>query len=122
MTVTAQKDKAGRLAVKIPAQHPAFFGHFPDNPLLPGVVVLDKLIQQLQAHYSATAGSAYGCYSRFCLESVKFLHSVGPDDEISFHWEEQGAKLRFHIYCQTIRVAQGTLTPHTPQPSEQAAT
>lgn len=122
MTVTAQKDKAERLAVKIPAQHPAFAGHFPDDPLLPGVVVLDKLIQWVQTHYAAPLRFSQGRFCRFRLESVKFLHSVRPNDEISFQWEEQGTKLRFHIYCQTILIAQGTLTPLTPLPTKQAAT
>jgi 3-hydroxyacyl-[acyl-carrier-protein] dehydratase len=116
MILTTQNSKAGFLSEKISAQHPAFAGHFPQDSLLPGVVLLDMLIQRVQAHYAVSAASAVSAVSakfaqdRFCLESVKFLSSVRPNDEVSFQWEEQGSKLRFHIYCQTILVAQGSLT------------
>lgn len=91
---------------KISLEHPAFAGHFPNDPLLPGVVLLDKLIQRIQKHYASPMASGL---NRFCLESVKFLHSVRPDDEISFQWEEQGTQLKFSISCATQLIAQGTL-------------
>jgi 3-hydroxyacyl-[acyl-carrier-protein] dehydratase len=120
MILTTQNSKAGFLSEKISAQHPAFAGHFPHDPLLPGVVLLDMLIQRVQAHYAGSAGFA-ACtkfaQDRFCLESVKFLSSVRPNDEVSFQWEEQGSKLKFHIYCQTVLVAQGTLTSTIEQAS-----
>jgi 3-hydroxyacyl-[acyl-carrier-protein] dehydratase len=33
----------------IPAQHPAFDGHFPGAPLLPGVVLLDEILEAVRA-------------------------------------------------------------------------
>jgi 3-hydroxyacyl-[acyl-carrier-protein] dehydratase len=117
MSAAAQNSKRGRSCVTISARHPAFAGHFPNDPLLPGVVVLDKLIQQVQIHHAALTGLAQG---QFYLESVKFLHSVCPNDEICFEWEQQGARLSFQIHCQTTLVAQGTLTTLIPLQAEKS--
>jgi 3-hydroxymyristoyl/3-hydroxydecanoyl-(acyl carrier protein) dehydratase len=37
--------------VTIPKDHPALSGHFPGHPIVPGVVVLDHVIETLRAPY-----------------------------------------------------------------------
>ena len=36
------------VTVLVPPQHPAFDGHFPDAPLLPGVVLLDEMLRVVE--------------------------------------------------------------------------
>jgi len=54
----------------IAAHHPSLAGHFPGNPLLPGVVLLDAALQHLMEHIPVK-----NCR----LENVKFLRPVVPD-------------------------------------------
>lgn len=59
----------------VPADHPAFAGHFPGHPVVPGVVLLDYALllagQWLQAaHWS--------------IAQAKFLWPVGPSEALVF--------------------------------------
>ncbi len=58
----------------IPAQHPCLTGHFPNNPVVPGVILLEKvesLLSQQLAHWTITE-----------LNHVKFLNTVLPEERI----------------------------------------
>ncbi|WP_052213910.1 3-hydroxyacyl-ACP dehydratase FabZ family protein [Belnapia sp. F-4-1] len=52
-----------------PADHPAFAGHFPGRPILPGVVLLDAVLQ------AAGLGQAH-------LLRAKFTAPVLPGDAV----------------------------------------
>ena len=38
-----------RTPIEVPADHPAFAGHFPEFPVLPGAVLLDEVLQIISA-------------------------------------------------------------------------
>ena len=59
----------------IAADHPAFAGHFPDNPVLPGVVLLDLILTA--AGITAIAG----------ITRLKFLRPVRPGETITYRLE-----------------------------------
>ncbi len=56
----------------IAADHPAFAGHFPENPVLPGVVLLDLILAA--AGIAAIAG----------ITRLKFLRPVRPGETITY--------------------------------------
>jgi 3-hydroxymyristoyl/3-hydroxydecanoyl-(acyl carrier protein) dehydratase len=58
----------------IPPGHPCLDGHFPEHPLVPGVVLLDEALARLRAHLR--------CGPPVRLQSVKFLSPVLPGDAV----------------------------------------
>jgi 3-hydroxymyristoyl/3-hydroxydecanoyl-(acyl carrier protein) dehydratase len=60
--------------IKISSDHPSLSGHFPSNPVLPGVVILDHVRRCIEEwkHYSIDDSQ---------LKSVKFLSPVLISDE-----------------------------------------
>lgn len=55
------------------AEHPAFAGHFPGAPIVPGVLLLDAALHALEAAGVAPGGIA----------SAKFLQPVAPDQVLA---------------------------------------
>ena len=60
--------------VEIAANHPAFDGHFPGQPLMPGVALLAQVLEA--ALNEPTLGACVGNEPRLAV--VKFLAPVGP--------------------------------------------
>jgi 3-hydroxyacyl-[acyl-carrier-protein] dehydratase len=90
--------------IHIAADHPAFAGHFPDMPIVPGVVLLDET---LHAIARLTGESMDGCR----LGSVKFKGIVRPGQSLTLRFERTPANsIRFEIESLGRTVADGTLT------------
>jgi 3-hydroxyacyl-[acyl-carrier-protein] dehydratase len=96
----------------IAPDHPAFAGHFPGAPIVPGVVLLDAAVhaaaQMLRPCGSdgAKADSAGKC----SIGSVKFLSPVGPGETLTVCVDSAAAGgARFEISCSGRKVAIGTL-------------
>ena len=80
--------------------HPAFAGHFPGRPIVPGVVLLDRLL--------ASIGQPCD------IANAKFLSPVGPGETVEFHWHETASgAIRFDISCAGRAVATGQLAPRS---------
>ncbi|MBL0917736.1 MAG: hypothetical protein IBJ14_03465 [Hydrogenophaga sp.] len=58
----------------VPADHPAFAGHFPGRPILPGVVLLDEALRA--ARELAPGPSAWS------IPQAKFLQPVLPGEHL----------------------------------------
>jgi acyl-coenzyme A synthetase/AMP-(fatty) acid ligase len=70
--------------LRFAADHPAGPGHFPDNPIIPGAVLLDELVAAL---FSADWSGA--------VESAKFHHPVRPGDTVAVVQRTEGDLTRF---------------------------
>jgi 3-hydroxyacyl-[acyl-carrier-protein] dehydratase len=90
----------------VPADHPAFAGHFPGTPILPGAMLLDKVLQIVAADANIALDS---CEFR----AVKFLHPVRPGEELEiFHSRLTNGTIRFEVLVGTRRIAVGELLPN----------
>lgn len=68
------------LSFHIPADHPAFAGHFPGMPITPGVVLLDEALHAIAADRQMDI-------QKCKISSVKFLSPVLPDTQLSLHYD-----------------------------------
>lgn len=89
----------------VPADHPAFAGHFPGNPILPGVVLLDTVMRVVTA--------ATGLAPDVCdIGSVKFRGTAKPGDELAIqHTVSDSGAIRFEIAAADRRIASGSIVP-----------
>lgn len=88
----------------VPAAHPAFAGHFPGRPILPGVVVLDQAIQ-LAAGVLSPGVSIQG------LGNAKFFQPVAPGTRLVFRFPPATATAQaFEILDNDRLVASGSLS------------
>jgi 3-hydroxymyristoyl/3-hydroxydecanoyl-(acyl carrier protein) dehydratase len=86
------------LELAIPADHPAFPGHFPGMPIVPGVVLLDAAL--------AVIGRALGRDIDDCrIASAKFLSPVLPGQALGVeHALSEAGALRFTVWQGTRKV------------------
>jgi len=83
--------------------HPAFAGHFPGAPIVPGVVLLDEA---LQAIARATGLPLADCE----LRAVKFLSPLTPGVAATLVSEVQAnGCIRFDILAGTRKIATGSV-------------
>ena len=64
--------------VSVPTDHPAFAGHFPSRPLLPGVVLLSEVMEALERHPALKHALGH----EPTIEVAKFMSPVGPGESL----------------------------------------
>ena len=69
--------------MKISVRHPALAGHFPGNPVVPGVVILDEVLGAV----SEFAGRSVRTTG---LPNVKFSAPLSPGEEFEIVFESKG--------------------------------
>ena len=70
---------------------PYFQGHFPDHPVMPGVLIIEAMAQTAAVLVVATLGSeSEGKLVYFmAIDSARFRNPVGPGDTLRVHVTKQ---------------------------------
>lgn len=101
----AVANAAVTLRKTLPLDHPALPGHFPGNPILPGVVLLDQIIGAALDH-GQLANAA--CVVR----AAKFLRPVRPGEELTIRLQPQPhGRIRFECSVGGELAVSGSLQP-----------
>lgn len=90
---------------KIDAGHPCLAGHFPDNPIVPGVVILDEiscLISTKYKGYKVTGFSSVKFIAPLLAEQVVIVQVGNKTDT-----DNQRSKVKFTSSSNKLLIAQG---------------
>ncbi|SCK54152.1 Acyl-coenzyme A synthetase/AMP-(fatty) acid ligase [Variovorax sp. HW608] len=99
-----------QLTREVPEDHPAFAGHFPGQPLLPGALLVAEVLEAVRGvpALSARLGPTP------TLAAAKFLSPVRPGSTLAIDLvPETGASrgLRFEVRCGDVVAASGRWIP-----------
>jgi 3-hydroxymyristoyl/3-hydroxydecanoyl-(acyl carrier protein) dehydratase len=83
----------------VSVEHPALAGHFPANPIVPGVVILDDVF---------AAAERLG-YSIQGVINAKFSAQLLPDERARIDFTEHRSGLAFVVRRDAVDIARGIL-------------
>lgn len=96
----------------IAADHPSLPGHFPGRPVVPGVVMLDRVLDLIESLHPAVAGAPLR------LPQVKFLQPLLPEQTASIELQALAAEAplrwRFRIHRGDSLLASGEVLAGSP--------
>jgi len=84
--------------LRFASDHPAFAGHFPGRPIVPGVLLLDGVQRAVESATGLVLGG---------LAAAKFHSPTLPDDALALEYAVAGAEVRFEIRCAMRKIASG---------------
>lgn len=94
-------ESAFTVALPFEPDHPAFAGHFPGRPIIPGVQLLDRAKRLIEARHGCALGG---------LQMAKFLSPAGPSDALELAYQRVGGDVSFEIRSGGRRIASGKFT------------
>ena len=104
---------AARAERVIPLDHPALAGHFPDNPIVPGVVLLAAVVAVITASLlpDSRLDSVANCkFTAMVRPAEQFIiEAVVDSDADSVNAAPTSRRVRFTIQGLNASIANGTL-------------
>jgi 3-hydroxymyristoyl/3-hydroxydecanoyl-(acyl carrier protein) dehydratase len=88
-----------RLSFVVDPSHPCLPGHFPGAPVVPGVLVLERVVDALE--------TAHGPLAALRLPQVKFLQPLLPGEQAEVVLEGEAPRWRFRVLRGDAPIASG---------------
>lgn len=79
-----------RIEARVPAMHPALPGHFPDQAIVPGVVLLAMVLEQARAELDFNADATQ-------WQRIKFLGPALPEQTLVIELDGHHERFSFAI-------------------------
>ncbi len=89
--------------VSIAPDHPCLAGHFPGNPVVPGVVLLQQVVDAARLWLGTPQRAPR-------IHQVKFLSPLRPGETMEIALDGDATALRFRCSCGERLLAQGSLS------------
>ena len=83
----------------IPSDHPSLPGHFPGRPIVPGVVVLEHVIEAIEA--------LHGPLGNLRLPQVKFVQPLRPDERADIDVTGTAPRWKFRVVRDGALISSG---------------
>jgi 3-hydroxyacyl-[acyl-carrier-protein] dehydratase len=92
--VDVQPDGSGGVGIKnVTANEPQFMGHFPNNPVMPGVLIIEGMAQTAGAIAASIQGAAGSSSVLFLtIDAAKFRKQVVPGDRLEYRVTRKAKK------------------------------
>ena len=90
----------------VTANEPQFMGHFPENPIFPGVLIIEGMAQTAGAVcIIATGADKHSSVFFLTIDKAKFRKPVRPGDTIEYHMKRIARKKNMWWFRGEARVA-----------------
>ena len=98
--VDARGDEYGVGLKNVPINEPHFQGHFPERPVMPGVLLIEGMAQTAGALCVASqaVGSKPSVVYLMTIDKAKFRKPVTPGDQVKFHMTRTAKKRNIWWY------------------------
>ena len=83
----------------VTVNEPQFTGHFPDNPIMPGVLLIEGMAQTAGAICARKSGTGSSLVYFMTIDTARFRKPVVPGDRVEFHvvkQKQRGNIWKFH--------------------------
>lgn len=83
----------------VEAEHPSIPGHFPGHPIVPGVLLLSRVMAAIEKFFPQVDVVA--------ARTVRFHKPLVPGERFSVHLRRDDTSLRFEVIREGERMASG---------------
>ena len=101
-----RNDESGVGIKNVTLNEPFFPGHFPGNPIMPGVLMIEGMAQTAGAICALAMGEKRTLSVYFLtVDKVKFRHPVVPGDQIEYHMTKKARRKNMWWFRGEAKVA-----------------